>query len=103
MKVLVCNAHRAHGTSKKDGKPYDIPVITVLMPFQPISQGNYNLEGFGTVPAEMALDPSILPKFKNLKDPVYLDLVVEQQLLYGEIKNVVTDVSTIQSQSQKVA
>lgn len=96
MKTLVANVQRTHGVSKTNGKPYDMHVITVLMPLQNVSQGNYNVEGYGTVPAEMVLDPAILHKFKNLKDPSYLDLTVEQVLMFGEIKNIVTDATPIQ-------
>ncbi len=102
-KMLVVNVTRTHGNKKSDGKPYDMYQITVSLPLQSISQGNYNQEGFGSVPATMDLDPAIFHQFKNLKDPVYLDLTIEQVLQYGEIKNMVTGVSNIAVQPAKVA
>ncbi|WP_160818312.1 hypothetical protein [Nitrosomonas oligotropha] len=51
----------------------------------------------------MELDPAIFHHFKNLKDPVYLDLTIEQVLHFGEIKNMVTGVSNIAAQPAKVA
>jgi hypothetical protein len=103
MKMLVNNVIRTHGTKKADGKPYDMYVITVSMPVQNVSQGTYNQEGYGTIPATMELDPAIFHNFKNLKDPVYLDLTIEQVLHFGEIKNMVTGVSNVQPQQAKVA
>ena len=104
MRMLVNNVTRTHGIKKADGKPYDMYVITVSLPIQNVSQGNYNFEGFGTQPATMELDPSIYQQFKNLKDPVYLDLTIEQVLHFGEIKNMVVGVSNVQpQQTPKVA
>ena len=104
MRMLVNNVTRTHGIKKADGKPYDMYVITVSLPIQNVSQGNYNFEGFGTQPATMELDPSIYHQFKNLKDPVYLDLTIEQVLHFGEIKNMVVGVSNVQpQQTPKVA
>jgi len=102
-KILVNNVLRTHGTKKDTGKPYDMYVITVSLPVQNVSQGTYNQEGYGTVPATMELDPAIFHHFKNLKDPVYLDLTIEQVLHFGEIKNMVTGVSNIAAQPAKVA
>lgn len=101
MKMLVINVLRTHGNKKSDGKPYDMHVITVGLPVQNVSQGNYNQEGYGTNVATMELDPSVFQHFKNLKDPVYLDLTIEQVLHFGEIKNMVTGVSNVASQSVK--
>lgn len=101
--MLVVNVIRTHGNKKSDGKPYDMYQITVCLPLQSVSQGNYNQEGYGMVPAQMELDPSIFHNFKNLKDPVYLDLTIEQVLQYGEIKNMVTGVSNAATQPAKVA
>jgi len=103
MKMLVINVLRTHGNKKADGKPYDMYVITVGLPVQIVSQGNYNQEGYGNNIATMELDPAVFHHFKNLKDPVHLDLTIEQVLHFGEIKNMVTGVSNIAAQPAKVA
>ncbi len=62
------------------------------------------LKGIGTQPATMELDPAIFYNFKNLKEPTYLDLTIEQVLHFGEIKNMVVGVSNVQpQQTPKVA
>ena|SRR5687768_9018246 len=104
MKMLVINVLRTHGNKKADGKPYEMFIITVGLPVQNVSQGNYNQEGYGNSTATMELDSAIFHHFKNLKDPTYLDLTIEQVLHFGEIKNMVVGVSNVQPQPQaKVA
>lgn len=102
MKMLVNGVTRTHGTKKADGKPYDMYSITVSFPIQNVSQGTYNFEGYGTQPATMELDPAIYHLFKNVKEPVYLDLTIEQVIHFGEIKNMVVGVASIQP-AQKVS
>ena len=102
-KMLVNNVTRTHGTKKDTGKPYDMYSISVSLPIQNVSQGTYNFEGYGTQPANMELDPAIFHHFKNLKEPTYLDLTIEQVLHFGEIKNMVTAVSNVQPQQTKAA
>lgn len=96
MKALVINAKKTYGKKKSDGTPYEMYVVTVSLPLRNISMGNYNVEGYGHDIAEIPLEPSILPKFQNLKEPTYLELVTDQVIMFGEMKDTVVDVRSIQ-------
>jgi len=96
MKAMVINAKKTHGKRKADGTPYEMYVVTISLPFRNVSMGNYNVEGYGHDIAEIPLDPALLPKFQNLKEPTYLELITDQVIMFGEIKDTVVDVRPIQ-------
>lgn len=91
MKVLVLNARRVHGNKKADGKPYEMFEVTVALPLRPVQQGGYNMEGFGMDVATVPLDPAAYQKFSALKQPMFLELVTEPMIMFGELKDTVID------------
>lgn len=102
MKVLVLNARRTHGTKKADGKPYEMYEVTVALPLRPISQGGYNMEGFGVDVATIPLDPAAYQKFSSIKSPIQLELITEPMIIFGELKDTVIDFVVPPSMSKPV-
>lgn len=91
MKALVLNARHVHGIKKDNGKPYEMYEVTVALPLRPISQGNYNMEGYGYDVATIPCDPAAFPKFNTLKGPTVLELVREPMILFGDLVEAVVD------------
>lgn len=90
MKVLVLNAKRVHGSKKSDGKPYEMYELTISLPIRPVSQGSYNMEGYGYDVATLPLDPAAFPKFAPvLTQPKVLELIKEPMIMFGELKDTV--------------
>jgi len=76
-KVLVINVQRAYGVSKKTGSEYDICSLTYGAPFKEQHGDTRTVTGSGWTPQEIALDPSVMSQFKDIKLPSELDLIVE--------------------------
>jgi len=77
MKVLVLNAQRAKGVSKKNGNDYDICTVQFGIPIENVSREGRQVIGYGINPQEIALDPAALKDFSSYEFPVELDLIIE--------------------------
>ena len=78
MKALVINALINEGISKKqdpNGRPFNIPSLTILVDFEPRSWNNANgsgqTRGCGKVTQELPLNPDALSQFTKHTYPCW--------------------------------
>lgn len=91
MKATVIGVTRMTGTSKKNGRPYDMARCFVLQPVQVGGTQETMRAGFGFSAAELDLRPDALVKFNQVKFPAELELITDNEMMFGRLVTVVTD------------
>jgi hypothetical protein len=81
MKYQFINASRRHGTSSKNGNPYDICTISVGIPIQAKTTENYDFRGFGVNVLELPLSPDALPQFSDIPLGASIELELQPDLI----------------------
>jgi len=82
MKAVVIGVTRMTGTSKKNGRPYDMARCLVLQPVQVGGTQETMRSGFGYQTAELDLRTDALPKFSQVKFPVELELITGNEMMF---------------------
>ena len=91
MKAVVIGVTRMTGTSKKNGRPYDMARCLALQPVQVGGTQETMRAGFGYQAAEIDLRPEALAKFSQLKFPVELELITGSEMMFGRLITIVED------------
>ena len=98
MKVHAINVSHTFGVSKKkdpNGKPYDMCVMQVLMPFdnsggETKDGGHYTRDGFGYSIAEMPVQVDAFIQFKDVEFPAHIEVSTDSEVQFGRMVTVIT-------------
>jgi len=93
MKATVIGVTRMNGKSKKTGRPYDMARILVLQPVDINTTEDYIKAGFGYQAAELDLRPDAISKFGQVKFPCELELITDNEMMFGRLITVVTGIA----------
>lgn len=89
MRCTVIGVKRMSGVGKESGREFDFAQIEVLRPLEPAAKKQFSLRGFGfeTTKLDLALDA--LDKFRDVRFPVSLELVIETEPSRQGLRSVV--------------
>ena len=94
MKQQVIGVKRVHGKSKV-GNQFDMCSLLCVVPVEPGTHGEVQIEGHGSEVAEMVMDAKAVPQFAFLKpgQVCEVDLVTDQRFFRGKFETVVVGVA----------
>lgn len=90
MKAMVIGVKRMSGVGKESGRPFDFAQVEVLRAMEVSATGKFTLVGYGyeTTKIDLALDA--LERFREVRFPCSLELLVETVPGRQGLRSVVT-------------
>lgn len=93
MKVTVIGVKRVKGVSAKNGSDFDMGMVMVLAPIDPVNNAKLQVSGHGYEVAEMALDPQAVEQFSGMRFPSEIELLTEARARQGQYVTYVVGVA----------
>lgn len=89
MKITVLGVKTVSGTAKESGNPFNICRLLAMSPIENGGGKNVNVTGYGFELAEIELDPTAFPAFRDVKFPAQLELETDVRPFRGKLETLV--------------